>query len=108
MRVEMQAEGSVEDVVRAFTTFGTIVTERGWTVRVENRGEFAQGGGRFEIELPIIDDEQNARAAVPISHRRGSRRRRSVHVRLVRFDGPGGEPNARGAATRPGSPFGQG
>jgi len=64
MRVEMQAEGSAEDVVRAFTTFGTIVTERGWTVRVENPGEFAQGGGRFEIELPIIDDEQNARAAV--------------------------------------------
>jgi hypothetical protein len=64
MRVEMQAEGSVEDVVRAFTTFGTIVAERGWTVRVENPGEFAQGGGRFEIELPIIDDEQAARAAV--------------------------------------------
>ena len=64
MRVEMQAEGSAEDVVRAFTTFGTIVTERGWTVRVENPGEFAQGGGRFELELPIIDDEQNARAAV--------------------------------------------
>jgi len=64
MRVEMQAEGSAEDVVRAFTTFGTIVSERGWTVRVENPGEFAQGGGRFEIELPIIDDEQNARAAV--------------------------------------------
>lgn len=64
MRVEMQAEGSAEDVVRAFTTFGTIVTERGWTVRVENPGEFAQGGGPFEIELPIIDDEQNARAAV--------------------------------------------
>ena len=64
MRVEMQAQGSAEDVVRAFTTFGTIVTERGWTVRVENPGEFAQGGGRFEIELPIIDDEQNARAAV--------------------------------------------
>ena len=49
MRVEMQAEGSAEDVVRAFTTFGTIVSERGWTVRVENPGEFAQGGGRFEI-----------------------------------------------------------
>lgn len=64
MRVEMQAEGSAEDVVRAFPTFGNIVTERGWTVRVENPGEFAQGGGRFEIELPIIDDEQNARAAV--------------------------------------------
>jgi hypothetical protein len=64
MRVEMQAEGSAEDVVRAFTTFGNVVTERGWTVRVENPGEFAQGGGRFEIELPIIDDEQNARAAV--------------------------------------------
>jgi hypothetical protein len=33
-------------------------------VRVENPGEFAQGGGRFEIELPIIDDEKVARAAV--------------------------------------------
>ena len=64
MLVAMQAEGSAEDVGRAFTRFEKIASERGWTLRVENPGEFAQGGGRFEVELPIIDDEQDARAAV--------------------------------------------
>ena len=65
MRVEMQAKGApAEDVVEAFTRFEKIAGERGWTVRVENPGELAQGGGRFEIEMPIIDDEKVARAAV--------------------------------------------
>ena len=64
MRVEMQAKGSAEGVVLAFTRFGNIARERGWTVRAENPNELAQGSGRFEIELPIIDDETDAHAAV--------------------------------------------
>jgi hypothetical protein len=64
MRVEMQAKGSAEDVVPAFTALENSATERGWTVRVENPAELAQGGGRFEIELPNVDDEKDARAAV--------------------------------------------
>ena len=42
MRVEMQAKGSAEGVVLAFTRFGNIARERGWTVRVENPNELAQ------------------------------------------------------------------
>ena len=64
MRVEMRAKGPAEEVVEAFTRFENIASERGWTVRVENAGELAQGGGRFEIELAIIDDEKVAHAAV--------------------------------------------
>ena len=33
-------------------------------MRAENPNELAQGSGRFEIELPIIDDETDAHAAV--------------------------------------------
>jgi hypothetical protein len=62
--VQMQAKGA-EDVVRvAFARFEDIASERGWTVRVENPGDLPQGGDRFEIELPIIDDEKSAHLAV--------------------------------------------
>ena len=64
MRVEMQAEGSTEDVVRAFTTFGNIVTERGWTVRVENLASSRKAAVDSRSSCRSIHDEQNAHAAV--------------------------------------------
>jgi hypothetical protein len=64
VRVEVQAEGAAQDVVPAFTDLGNTAREQGWIVRIENPAELAAGSGRFEIELPNIDDEEDARAAV--------------------------------------------
>jgi hypothetical protein len=64
MLVEMQAEGAPGDVVPAFTALGNRTTERGWTVRVENPADLATGSGRFEIELPDVDEEKDARAVL--------------------------------------------
>jgi hypothetical protein len=60
----MRAKGPAEEVAVAFTRFENVASERGWPVRVENPGELAQGGGRFEIELANIDDEKVAHLAV--------------------------------------------
>ena len=64
MRVQMQAKGAEDVVGVAFARFEDIASERGWTVRLESPGDLPRGGDRFEIELPIIDDEKSAHLAV--------------------------------------------
>jgi len=59
-KVELQANGSVEAITRLMN----LAHGRGFNVRVEDPAALETGSGRMEIELPIIDEQDDARAAV--------------------------------------------
>jgi hypothetical protein len=62
--VRVQARGSGEAVAVAVAAVGNLAQERGWRVYVESPPDLAAGGGRFEIEVPNIENEADARAVV--------------------------------------------
>ena len=64
MRVELEATGTPDAVVPAFTSLMNTASARGWIVRLEDPAAIAAGSGRFAIDLPNASKADEARGAV--------------------------------------------